>query len=146
MHLVDSNVWIALSLKDHVHHNAVKDWFASISDPASLHFCRMTQLSFLRLATTASVFALYGDPPATNVEAWGGFETLLADDRIVLREQEPKGIEPRLKEFSARTNASPKLWMDAYLAAFAVTGGYQLVTTDAAFTQFPGLDLLLLGS
>jgi predicted nucleic acid-binding protein len=35
--------------------------------------------------------------------------------------------------------------MDAYLAAFAQTGGYQMVTTDAGFKQFGGLDLVLLG-
>jgi predicted nucleic acid-binding protein len=35
--------------------------------------------------------------------------------------------------------------MDAYLAAFAFAGGYRMVTTDAAFKQFRGLDLELLG-
>jgi len=144
--LVDSNVWIALSIKDHVHHPAVDAWFGSIAEVASLHFCRMTQLSFLKLATTASVFAPYGDPPATNMEAWRGFETLLADDRIAFLDREPRGFDARWREYSARDSASPKLWMDAYLAAFATAGGYQLVTTDAAFTQFPGLDLLVLGA
>ncbi len=42
--------------------------------------------------------------------------------------------------------ASPKLWMDAYMAAFARASGYRLVTTDAAFAQFDGLDLVLLDS
>jgi predicted nucleic acid-binding protein len=36
--------------------------------------------------------------------------------------------------------------MDAYLAAYAVAGGYQMVTTDSAFKQFKGLDLELLGT
>jgi predicted nucleic acid-binding protein len=36
--------------------------------------------------------------------------------------------------------------MDAYLAAFAVAGTYQLVTTDKAFKQFKGLDLNLLST
>ena len=36
--------------------------------------------------------------------------------------------------------ASPKLWMDAYLAAFAIESGQQLVTTDTGFRQFKGLD------
>ncbi len=145
MFLVDSNVWIALSIKDHVHHKSVADWFTSITELASLHFCRMTQLSFLRLATTASVFAPYGDPPSTNVEALRGFEKLLADDRVAYLDREPRGFDARWREYSARTTASPKLWMDAYLAAFAAAGGYQLVTTDAAFTPFRGLDVLVLG-
>jgi hypothetical protein len=39
--------------------------------------------------------------------------------------------------------ASPKLWMDSYLAAFAVAGGYRMVTIDGAYGQFRGLDLHL---
>jgi predicted nucleic acid-binding protein len=35
--------------------------------------------------------------------------------------------------------------MVAYLAAFALAGGYRMVTTDAAFRQFSGLDLVILG-
>jgi predicted nucleic acid-binding protein len=45
---------------------------------------------------------------------------------------------------AAHGTASPKLWMDAYLAAFALAGRYSMVTTDAAFRQFRGLDLLVL--
>ena len=80
------------------------------------------------------------------MEEWRGFETLLADDRIAFLDREPRGFDARWRGYSARDSASPKLWMDAYLAAFATAGGYQLVTTDAAFTQFPGLDLLVLGA
>lgn len=35
--------------------------------------------------------------------------------------------------------------MDAYLAAFALTGWYRMVTTDPAFTQLDGVELLVLG-
>jgi predicted nucleic acid-binding protein len=34
--------------------------------------------------------------------------------------------------------------MDAYLAAYAVTAGCRLVTTDSVFRQFEGLDLTLI--
>jgi predicted nucleic acid-binding protein len=34
--------------------------------------------------------------------------------------------------------------MDAYLAAFALAGGLQLVTTDIAFGQFKGLKSIVL--
>ena len=40
--------------------------------------------------------------------------------------------------------ASPKVWMDAYLAAFAIASGYRLVTIDLAFQQYGDLDLILL--
>ena len=54
------------------------------------------------------------------------------------------GLRRPLEKIGSRRRASPKLWMDAYLAAFAIAGDCQLVTTDKAFKQFKGLNLLLL--
>lgn len=34
--------------------------------------------------------------------------------------------------------------MDAYLAAFAIAGGFQFVTTDKDFKQFKGLNPVIL--
>jgi len=47
---------------------------------------------------------------------------------------------------AALPSASPKVWMDAYLAAFAISAGMQLVTLDRDFNNFVplGLDLQLL--
>lgn len=145
MVLCDSNVWLALALSKHVHHAAVRDWFEGVDEPASVLFCRATQQTFLRLLTNASVLGPYGNPPLSNREAWEAHRALLADDRIVLRVEEPVGLEPHWERLALRDTASPKLWMDAYLAAFALAGGYRMATTDAAFRQFPGLDLELLG-
>lgn len=146
MVICDSNVWLALALSKHVHHVAVREWFAAVKQPASVCFCRATQQTFLRLLTNASVLSPYGNPPLTNRKAWATYRALLADDRIVLRAEEPAGLETRWERLAVRDTASPKIWMDAYLAAFALAGGYQMVTTDAAFKQFPGLDLELLGN
>jgi toxin-antitoxin system PIN domain toxin len=144
--LCDSNVWLALSLSKHAHHAATREWFEAIRDPDSVSFCRATQQTFLRLLTNASVLRPYGNPPLTNRQAWEAYATLLADDRIVFRAEEPTGLEAQWERFALRDTASPKLWMDAYLAAFALTGGYRMVTTDTGFKQFRGLDLELLGS
>ena len=57
---------------------------------------------------------------------------------------EPEGLEPHWKALAARDTTSPKVWMDAYLAAFAIAGGHQLVTIDRDFQQFPGLDCVVL--
>ncbi len=145
MNLCDSNVWLALALSAHVHHAAARDWLDTIDEPAAILFCRATQQALVRLLSNAAVLGPYGNPPLTNREAWAAYEALLADHRIVMRADEPVGIESRWQELAARDTASPKLWMDAYLAAFALTGGYRLVTNDSAFRQFDGLDLLLLG-
>jgi len=144
VNLCDSNVWLALALSGHAHHGLARDWLDSVDEPATVVFCRSTQQSFLRLLTNAAVLAPYGSPPLTNREAWQAYEALVADYRIVLRDEEPEGLESRWKELALRDDASPKLWMDAYLAAFALAAGYRMVTTDAAFRQFAGLDLHLL--
>jgi uncharacterized protein len=141
--LCDSNVWLALVLSRHVHHAVARGWFEAIQDPASVFFCRATQQTLLRLLTSSAVLGPYGNPPLTNREAWQVYAALLADDRIVLTE-EPIGLEARWRSLASRDTASPKLWMDAYLAAFALAGGYRMATTDAAFKQFRGLDLELL--
>lgn len=143
--LCDSNVWLALALSKHSHHTAAHEWLETVESPASVILCRATQQSFLRLLTNATVLGLYGNPPLTNREAWSAYEALLADDRIAFRADEPAELEPLWKQLAVRGTASPKLWMDAYLAAFALAGRYRMVTTDGAFRQFRGLDLLVLG-
>ena len=145
MILWDSNVWLALALSKHVHHAAARNWFETVGKPREICFCRSTQQTFLRLLTNAAVFAPYGNLPLTNQQAWEAYEALLADYRIELRGGEPPGLEGQWTSFALRASASPKLWMDAYLAAFARAGGYRMVTTDVAFRQFPGLDVLVLG-
>jgi len=81
----------------------------------------------------------------TNSQAWDAYETLLSDERITFAGEEPQGIATLWRDYGARSTSSPKLWMDAYLAAFAVRAGCRMVTTDTAFRQFQGLDVLVLG-
>lgn len=145
MNLPDSNIWLALALSGHVHHRAARDWLDSIDEPATVLFCRATQQSLLRLLTHAAVLAPYGNPPLSNGEAWEAYEFLTADDRIVFHGREPAGLESRWRQLAVRPTASPKLWTDAYLAAYALAGRCRLVTTDTAFRQFDDLDLLVVG-
>jgi len=86
-------------------------------------FCRATQQSFLRLLTTPAVLSAYGNPPLTNAEAWVVYDAYCADKRIA-QVEEPSNLASHWKKLSATEVASPKKWMDAYLAAFALAGGY----------------------
>lgn len=144
MLLVDSNVWIALSVSDHLFHSRAHAWFHEQTAQKPAMFCRATQQSFLRLLTTDAVFAPFGIPALGNKAAWSVYETLRADKRISWV-AEPSHLEIHWKRLCSGSKASPKLWMDAYLAAFAITGSFQLVTIDKAFRQFKGIDLLVLG-
>lgn len=145
MKLPDVNFWLALILSKHIHHEAARKWLGSEDSRSSVCFCRATQQAFLRLLTTSAVFTPYGNTPLSNRDAWNLYAELKRDERIGYAE-EPAGIEATWKILAMSAASSPKVWMDAYLAAFAVVGEMRLVTLDRGFRNFEtqGLDLLLL--
>lgn len=89
----------------------------------------------------------YGFPDIDNqqaVEILTGYHELIYVDFL----NEPTGIHALWLKLANRNTASPKVWLDAYLAAFAISGKLPLVTTDKDFRQYipEGLDLQLLQS
>ncbi len=141
-HLCDSNVFLALAVEQHVHHARAAEWFAGLADVDTALFCRATRISFLRLLTQAVAPDF---TPLTNSEAWAVLDRLLEDEATGFAE-EPDGLDAVWRRLSERNTPSPKVWMDAYLAAFAIVGGMRLVTLDKDFRKYEsdGLDLLLL--
>ena len=147
MILADTNVWLALALSKHTFHRVARDWFDRQSPKAPVLFCRPTQQSFLRLLTTEAMMRPYGIPPMTNDAAWAVYDGLRSDRRVTwVDEPAAADVEARWKAYASHAITSPKLWMDAYLAAFAVAGGLRLVTTDKAFKQFAGLNPIVLAA
>jgi toxin-antitoxin system PIN domain toxin len=134
MYLPDTNVWLALAFASHKHHRTVVGWFKDL-DSGACAFCRLTQQGFLRLATTPKVLAAR---PLTLVKAWQLYDQLFGDPRVVFSE-EPAGLEAFWRDYTRRRSVSPKLWNDAYLAAFARAAGYELVSLDLGFKQYRGL-------
>jgi uncharacterized protein len=123
----DVNVWLALLLEDHIHRSAAKSWWdADQSD--IIGFVRFTQIGVLRLLTTS---AAMNDKPLTMSQAWAAYDRLFGDDRVAFLD-EPEGIESAFRHHSAERHASPKLWTDAWLVAFAESTGGSLVTFDRA--------------
>lgn len=145
MRLCDVNIWLALTLSDHALHVPARTWWDSVDQPRSVAFCRPAQQGLLRLLTTAAVLRPYGNEPLTNQQAWEVSAAFAADERIVAHTQEPPGLDRVWRRWTDRPDAAPKLWMDAYLAAYAQCAGMTLVTTDHAFAQFEGLDVHCLG-
>jgi uncharacterized protein len=140
--LPDTNVWLALCLEDHPQHRIANNWFVG-AEAGAVVLCRSTQQSLLRLLTTPALFQQLGRAALSNKAAWKVHDTLRADERVSFR-NEPQDLERTWQGLAAWPSVSPKLWMDAYLAAFAIAGGYQLVTTDKAFKQFKGVDPFVL--
>lgn len=142
-HLCDSNVFLALAVGQHGHHSHAAAWFGGLDRNDTAVFCRATRISFLRLLTQKIA---PGYVPLGNREAWHLFDRLSLDEAVE-NAAEPPGLDPIWRELSGLPSASPKRWMDAYLAAFAIAAGMRLVTLDKDFQSFTtsGLDLLLLG-
>jgi len=142
--LVDTNVWIALTMDRHQHHREALAWFDTLPDDHSACFCRMTQNSFLRLLTSKSIFH---EDTMTNEQAIRTYRRFSLDPRIGWLDEPAKLEDAWFTAASVRSD-SPKLWMDAYLSAFAHLAGAGLVTFDGGFRQYKskGLDLILLAS
>jgi toxin-antitoxin system PIN domain toxin len=138
LNFLDANVWLALLWDRHIYAAKARDWLESCGDEQFL-FCRFTQLTVLRLLTTEAVM---GRDVRSMLAAWEIWDQLRQDDRIAVL-PEPEGIESRLRIHSRLRSASPKVWADAYLLAFASAAGLKLVTFDRAMKSRP-VELLLL--
>lgn len=143
--LLDSNVWLAATFPRHEFHSVAQEFLETTSRASPALFCRATEQSFLRLATTPSLLTRYDRPLMKNRDALAGLKLLLArpDVRFL---NEPTGTVALWHRLAARDTASPKVWMDAYLAAFALSGRLEFVTLDRDFQTYEahGLQLRLL--
>ena len=90
-------------------------------------------MGFLRLATNS---AATGRVAVGMSDAWNAYDLISADPQVGFA-IEPEGIEQVFRDFTKGTQLSPKLWNDAYLAAFARLADYEVVTFDQGFSQFP---------
>ena len=122
----DINVWLALSTTEHIHAAIARRWWRQES--GRIAFMRLTQMGFLRLMTTAG--AMDGKPLSMD-EAWRVHDRFYRDDRVLFI-AEPPDVEERFREHAAGRAASPKVWGDAWLLAFAEAAKGSLVTFDQA--------------
>ena len=137
--LLDTSVWLVLSLPDHPHHERALAYWQNEAD-AELAFCRVTMLGLLRLLTHPKVT---GGAQITGQRAWSVLGEWLKLPGIRIH-TEPEGLDEILAGFAEKLYLRRGHWTDAYLAAFAVSGGYRLVSFDADFARYPGLRHLLL--
>jgi toxin-antitoxin system PIN domain toxin len=127
----DINVWIALTIERHVHHNRATKWFNSVGGSGRLFFCRITQMGLLRFLTLEAVMGR--NEVMARAAAWKTYDRWLQDDRIGFLD-EPTGIEAAFRALTQSGQAAPKDWADSYLAAFALAAQLTLVTFDQSFS------------
>jgi toxin-antitoxin system PIN domain toxin len=146
--LLDINTWIALTLETHPHHHAARAWYGEVNLlDGDLVFCRQSELGFLRLVTQEAVMRRCGAAPLSNAEA-AEFLSTVYEDPAVSRADEPFATRTLWLELAAGPQSAPNVWMNAYLAAFAIGLGGEMVTFDRGFTSYQkrGLNLRLLHS
>lgn len=138
--LVDANVWLPILHAGHIHHAVAHQWWSRQTD-GSCCWCRPVQQTILRLLTNRTIL---GDATLSPEEAWLVWEKLSRDERVAFLPLEPVDIDAAWQRNIAGRVATPKLWMDAYLAAWAESARLSLVTFDSGFRHFSLESLLLL--
>mgnify|MGYP000851215792 CR=1 FL=1 len=126
-YLPDANVWIALAVGQHVHHQAAQRWLQGCPND-TIAFCRVTEMALLRLLTNAAVL---GSDVLTPIEAWAVRDALADDDRVIFL-PEPSGFDALWRRGSARPRGGRNFWTDAWLLAFCEATPCRLVTFDQA--------------
>jgi toxin-antitoxin system PIN domain toxin len=125
IYLADVNVWLAWTYPAHQHHSAAERWLAD-STGDQIAFCRTTQNGLLRLLTSSRVM---GADVFTAEDAWDVYDDFFKTGKVRFAE-EPPGLERAWRQATQPPQTGPNFWTDAYLAAFAITAGYTVVTFD----------------
>jgi len=137
--LWDVNVWLALLDPGNANHALAKAREKELVG-RGVALCRVAQMGCLRLLTTEAVMGT--KDTRTMSGAWADLDRFLALEGVVFHD-EPPGLEREWRKLTALDIAAPKLWTDAYLAAFAIAARLRFVTFDKRFRKYPGLHLLI---
>jgi uncharacterized protein len=133
---------VALAHDVHPHHEIALAFFSEIELPAYLatfYLSRLTQMSLLRLLTNRSAL---GADVLTLRQAWQAYDRFAEAWKATVLD-EPQGFEGFLRQHTRRDEASPQMWADGYVVAFAAATGLRLVTFDKALAKLdPGSILL----
>lgn len=117
--LLDSNVLIALTVEDHVHHDAAARWAATTDEPIAT--CPMTQGSLLRLLLRE------------GMPAPGALDVLAAITALPRHQFWPDAVA--FGDVALDGVFGHRQVTDAYLAQLARDRGGRLATFDAGLAQ-----------
>jgi len=133
--LIDTNLLIYAHVPESAHFDQASKWFeATVDSGASIGIPWHSVVGFLRIATSRRVFQ---DPPAITaawsvVEGWFGLSNIW----IPSPGSRHSEILGRLLRVSGM---NPNLVHDAHLAAIAIENDLMLLSADADFARFGGL-------
>jgi len=130
------NVWLALSVRGHLHNSDAWNWLNLQPVGARLIFARYTQLGLLRLLTNESVMV---ERTLTLRNAWDVYDRWLKDPRVEFH-PEPRGLDAVFRDATASFagKAASKWIGDCYLLAYANHSHAALATFDKALHRLAG--------
>jgi predicted nucleic acid-binding protein len=79
-----------------------------------------------------------GGEPLSVSDAWAAYRRFAALPEVDFA-AEQESLEERLAALVGTGSVRPRLWTDAYLAAFALSAGLRIVSFDSDFHRFHGL-------
>ncbi|MBT5927037.1 MAG: PIN domain-containing protein [Verrucomicrobia bacterium] len=137
---LDVNVWLPILWPKHTASQTAQEWLSR--EKEMLVICRVVQLALLRHLTNS---AILGEDVLSNANASKLLQDILNAGNCQFAE-EPLELTSMFPKAGESTNSRRNVWTDAYLAAFAITGNYELVTFDRDFSRYRkmGLQMQLL--
>ena len=136
--LPDLNVWLAMAVKQHPHHDAAVAYWKELAGKR-VWFCRVTMLGMVRLLSQPKVM---GEQALNLAQALAAYQRFASLPEIGIH-AEPADCARQLQR-RLSTDLPARLLTDAYLAAFAESAGLRMVTFDKDFERFEGLECLRL--
>ncbi len=137
--LPDVNVWVALSYTNHLHRPQAKAYWGG-ARANKIAFCGVTLTGMLRILTQAA--PMNGNPFSPAVAAQKAGDWLQMPEVSFISDS--TGVSARLSAWASEPFFTPKLWTDGWIAAIAMEHGCRVVSFDADFAKFPGLNFLQL--
>jgi toxin-antitoxin system PIN domain toxin len=135
----DVNIWVALVVGEHSHARRAQAW-AEEAERDWIVLSRVTQMSLLRLLTNPHVM---GADVVNGRGAWDIIDDLLRRQNIRFV-PEPDDVEGAWRALTPAGRIGANEWTDAYLAAFARTTGFTLVTFDRGLSRYRDIPLRIL--
>lgn len=144
--LYDVNVWVALLIAQHVHHERAREHFATLDAGEYAFLTQIVRISVLRILTTPALHAASAIPPITNTAAFAYLTSVLQSPKV-RNLTEPPEVFVAWKDLAQYAKPAPNRWMDAYLCAIARHAGVPLVTFDTGMVAYGeyGVDVRVLG-
>ena len=134
--LPDINVWLALAVREHPHHEAAARYWseAQAGVVTGLWFCRVTMLGLIRLLCQPKVV---GEGALQLPAAWELYQRFRGVPGVGLQADPPDCDEHLAAHLNPEGAPLPaRCWTDAYLAAVARSAGLRLVSFDKDFQRF----------